>query len=49
VILAVGVFVFALTLLLNGGTIYSSDGISTYEVAKSVVVDGDVAITHGVV
>ncbi|HEY3208609.1 MAG TPA: hypothetical protein VGL18_02280 [Actinomycetota bacterium] len=48
-VLALGVLVFALTLLVNGGTIYSSDGISTYEVAKSVVEDGDVAITHGVV
>jgi hypothetical protein len=49
VVLALGALVFALTLLVNGGAIYSSDGISTYEVAKSVVEDGDVAITHGVV
>jgi hypothetical protein len=49
VVLALGALMFALTLLLNGGAIYSSDGISTYEVTKSVVEDGDVAITHGVV
>jgi hypothetical protein len=36
-------------LLINGGAIYSSDGISMYEVTKSVVEDGDVSITHGVV
>lgn len=48
-VLALGTLIFALTLLVNGGAIYSSDGISTYEVAKSVVEDGDVSITHGVV
>jgi hypothetical protein len=49
VVLWLGALVFSVTLLVNGGAIYSSDGISTYEVAKSIVGDGDVAITHGVV
>jgi hypothetical protein len=48
-VVALGAFMFALTLLVNGGAIYSSDGTSTYEVAKSMVEDGDVAITQGVV
>lgn len=47
--LSLGLAVACFALALHGGSIGSSDGISMYEVAKSLVSRGDVAIDRGVV